>query len=168
MSNITTSIDFRTAMMYRVYQSAGLAFLFVPITTVAYIGIDPEKSREVASMINLSRNIGASVGISVVETMLVRRSQFHQSRMVEGLNQFAPVLRNRVSNLDALLLHQVRGSGPIPPQVYAQIYGAMQMQAAAQAYVDLIWLMMIVAIVMAPFALLLRHNDPADSQMGVH
>jgi DHA2 family multidrug resistance protein len=168
MSNITTSIDFRTAMMYRVYQSAGLAFLFVPITTVAYIGIDPEKSREVASMINLSRNIGASVGISVVETMLVRRSQFHQSRMVEGLNQFAPVFRNRVSNLDALLLHQVRGSGPIPPQVYAQIYGAMQMQAAAQAYVDLIWLMMIVAIVMAPFALLLRHNDPADSQMGVH
>jgi MFS transporter, DHA2 family, multidrug resistance protein len=168
MSNITTAVDFRTAMMYRVYQSAGLAFLFVPITTVAYIGIDPEKSREVSSMINLSRNIGASVGISVVETMLVRRSQFHQSRMVEGLNQLAPMFRNRATDMGARLLHQPLGSGLIPPQVYAQIYGAVRMQAAAEAYVDVIWLMMIVAIVMAPFALLLRHNDPAHTQMGVH
>jgi DHA2 family multidrug resistance protein len=70
MSNIDLSIDFHTAMMYRVYQSAGLALLFVPITTMAYVGVPPEKNNTVSVMVNLARNIGASVGISAVTTII--------------------------------------------------------------------------------------------------
>ena len=66
-------IDFKTAMMYRIYQSVGLAFLFVPINTLCYVGVPQEQNNQISSMINLMRNLGGSFGISFVTTMLARQ-----------------------------------------------------------------------------------------------
>ena len=74
-----SGIDFRTAMLYRVYQSIGLAFFFVPINTICYVGVPQEQNNQVSAMINLMRNLGGSFGISFVTTMLARRSQVHQT-----------------------------------------------------------------------------------------
>src|SRR5882672_2262685 len=76
-------ISFRAATMLRIIQVLGLGFLFVPITLVAYIGIAPEKNNAVAGIVNFMRNIGSSVGTSLVTTLIARRSQFHQARLVE-------------------------------------------------------------------------------------
>ena len=57
-------------MMYRVYQSIGLAFLFIPINTICYVGVPQEQNNQISSMINLTRNLGGSFGISFVATML--------------------------------------------------------------------------------------------------
>ena len=79
ISSLYLGIDFRTAMLYRVYQSIGLAFLFVPINTICYVGVPQEQNNQVSAMINLMRNLGGSFGISFVTTMLARRSQVHQT-----------------------------------------------------------------------------------------
>jgi DHA2 family multidrug resistance protein len=76
-TNIDLQIDFRTAASYRVLQSLGLALLFVPINTLSYVGVPEEKGGEVSGTINLLRNVGGSVGISLVETMIARRAKFH-------------------------------------------------------------------------------------------
>ena len=68
-------ISFSSASWLRVAQSVGLGFLFVPITLAAYIGMPAEKSNSVAGMINFMRNIGSSVGTSIVTTVVARRSQ---------------------------------------------------------------------------------------------
>ncbi len=88
MASLNPQIDFWNATMYRIYQSVGLAFLFIPINTIAYFDIPQEKSREVSSMINLFRNLGGSVGISMVETMLARRTQFHQDRLISHVTNY--------------------------------------------------------------------------------
>ena len=77
-TNLDLQIDFQTAAMYRVLLSFGLALQFVPINTASYVGVPEEKGGEVSGTINLLRNIGGSVGISMVETMIARREQFHQ------------------------------------------------------------------------------------------
>ena len=76
-------ISFNAAMWLRIAQVIGLGFLFVPITLVAYIGIAPEKNNAVAGIVNFMRNIGSSVGTSLVTTLIARRSQFHQARLVQ-------------------------------------------------------------------------------------
>ena len=63
--------------MARVYQAAGLAFLFVPINTVAYSILPRDKNNAASGLINLARNIGGSVGISFVADHDHRRSQVH-------------------------------------------------------------------------------------------
>src|SRR2546430_95360 len=66
---IYPGMDFHTAMMLRIYQSIGLAFLFVPINTVAYAGIPPSKSNQVSGILNLSRNMGGDIGIAVAREL---------------------------------------------------------------------------------------------------
>jgi len=72
----------------RVLQSAGVAFLFVPINTAAYAFLPRDKNNAASGLINLSRNIGGSVGISFVTTMLARRAQVHQSVLVTHLSGY--------------------------------------------------------------------------------
>src|ERR1700745_4320524 len=74
-------ISFRSAATLRVAPSFGLAFLFVPITLAAYSGVAPEKGNSVSGLVNFMRNIGSSVGTSMVTTVLARRAQFHQSML---------------------------------------------------------------------------------------
>ena len=84
MTNFTLGVDFRTVVFARMIQTAGLAFLFVPINTAAYAFLPREKNNAASGLMNLARNIGGSVGISIVTTMLDRRQQYHLNRHVES------------------------------------------------------------------------------------
>jgi DHA2 family multidrug resistance protein len=63
MTNFSLGVDFRTVVMARIYQSIGLAFLFVPISTVAYAYIPPGRNNAASALINLARNIGGASGL---------------------------------------------------------------------------------------------------------
>jgi DHA2 family multidrug resistance protein len=82
MSGLDTLMSFDNAAMARLIQSIGLPFLFVPITAVAYVGIKPEENNQASALMNMSRNMGGTFGISFVQTMLARRAQVHQAQYV--------------------------------------------------------------------------------------
>ena len=166
MSNINPSINFQTAMIYRIQQSIGLAFLFVPITTIAYLGIAPNKNNQVSSLISLARNIGGSVGIAMVTTLVARRSQFHQDRIASHVTGYDHVFRNGVNALTSNMMQQ--GYSPVDAshQAYGRIYGLMQQQSAALAFVDVIWVFAVAALCMVPLVLLMKRNDPGKVSMA--
>ena len=93
MTNFDTSVDFRTVATARVFQAMGLAFLFVPINATAYAFLPPGKNNAASGLINLARNVGGSVGISLVITMLARRTQVHQSNLTHNLTAGSPSTR---------------------------------------------------------------------------
>jgi DHA2 family multidrug resistance protein len=96
MMHINLQIDFRTAVIWRVYQSAGMAFLFIPINTAAYLGIPREKNNDVSGLLNLARNVGGSVGISFVATAIARHAQQHQDFLVAHATPFDATYRSMV------------------------------------------------------------------------
>ena len=110
-------ISFRVGSRLRMVQSFGLGFLFVPITLAAYIGIPREKGNSVSGLINFMRNIGSSVGTSMVTTLLARRAQFHQSVLSYHATNYDPAFRNQFSGLSQQLIH----AGATPPD--AQVAG---------------------------------------------
>ena len=104
---IDLQISFSAATWLRIAQVIGLGFLFVPITLVAYIGISPEKNNSVAGIINFMRNMGSSVGTSLVTTLIARRSQFHQARLVKNIGVDNPSFLNSANGLTQHLANQV-------------------------------------------------------------
>src|SRR5437762_7662621 len=80
---IYPGMDFRTAVLIRCYQASGIAFLFVPINTLTYAGVPPQKNNQVSGIVNLARNMGGDIGIAFITTLIARRSQFHQARLAE-------------------------------------------------------------------------------------
>ena len=86
MTNFNLQIDFRTVVVARIFQAVGMAFLFVPINTAAYAFLPREKNNAASGLMNLARNMGGSVGISVVATMLERRTQVHMTDLSSHLS----------------------------------------------------------------------------------
>ena len=157
---IDLQISFSAAVWLRITQVIGLGFLFVPITLVAYIGIAPEKNNAVAGIINFMRNMGSSVGTSLVTTLIARRSQFHQARLVQGVNLGNPSFLNSADGLAQRLTAAGVGGHDSQRQAYARIYQAVQAQAASLAYVDTFMVLAVGAAIMFFLAFMLKGNEP--------
>jgi MFS transporter, DHA2 family, multidrug resistance protein len=153
-------ISFSSASRLRIIQSFGLGFLFVPISLVAYVGIPPEKGSSVSGLINFMRNIGSSVGTSMVTTMLARRAQFHQSVLGYHATNYDPAFRAQLTGLSNQLIH----AGASPPdaqaQAYGRIYQSLQVQSQTLAYIDTYMVLAIAASIMGVLAFIVRRNDP--------
>ena len=156
-------ISFRSAAVLRVIQGFGLGFLFVPITLAGYIGMPGDKANSIAGMINFMRNIGSSVGTSMVTTMLARRAQFHQTVLAQHTTPFDPALQNQVKSLSALLVHSGASVPDAPKVAYALLYRNVQAQAQTLAYIDTFMFLAIAASIMFLLSFLVRKNDPKAS-----
>ncbi len=167
MTRFDLDMDFRTATMARVLQAMGMAFLFVPINTAAYGFLPRDKNNAASGLMNLARNIGGSVGISVVTTMLDRRTQFHQNQLASHLSASNPVLQSRLKALG--LLVQSHGGGPPGSSAvpYAFIQGILARQAAMLAYLDCFWFLGVAILLMVPMVFLMRKTKPGGG-MAVH
>ena len=166
MTSLYPGVDFGTATMYRVYQCMGLAFLFVPINTVAYLGVPANENNQVSGMINLMRNVGGSVGISSVTTLLARRSQLHQSNLVGGLDAGNLGLHDFINGLGQRLSMGGAGAYGGTMQSYGRLYQLVAQQAAVLAYDDVIWLCAVVCLCLVPLVFLLKKSKAEAVQAG--
>jgi DHA2 family multidrug resistance protein len=164
---IDLQISFGAATWLRIDQVIGLGFLFVPITLVAYIGIATEKNNSVAGIINFMRNMGSSVGTSMVTTLIARRSQFHQARLVQNVRVDNPNFVNSANGLAQHLATSGVGKREALAWAYARIYQSLQAQAASLAYIDTFMVLAVGAGIMFCLAFLLEKNDPGAGGVRV-
>ncbi len=165
LTNIYLGIDFETATLYRVYQNIGLAFLFVPINTISYLGIPRSQSNQVSGMINLARNLGGSVGISLVTTMLARRSQVHQNYLVGHVAAGNPLLQTSLHGIAGRLIHAGSSAPLATQQAYGLIYRSVQQQASVLAYIDTIRFLGVACLVAMPLLFFTGRPKPGAAVM---
>jgi DHA2 family multidrug resistance protein len=166
-SNFTLDMDFRTAIYWRMFQGIGLAFLFIPVNTISYTDVPEEENNQVSGMMNVMRNLGGSVGISFITTFLARRTQFHQDRLVENIYKANPWYRKALSTLIANFSHHGGASAAHAlRQAYAQIFGALERQASLLSYVDVVYLLGIIALIATPMAFIAKRVEPGKAHMG--
>jgi MFS transporter, DHA2 family, multidrug resistance protein len=167
MTNFNLQIDFRTAVLARMLQAVGLAFLFVPINTSAYAHLPREKNNAASGLMNLARNIGGSVGISFVTTMLDRRTQKHLSDLMGHLSssnaQFQATLRGMAQQFVS------HGSSPADAQrqAYALIQNSVQRQATMLSYLDNFHMLGYAILAMIPMVFLMKKTRSSGG-MAVH
>lgn len=147
-AHLNLQIGFGDLAMARVYQSLALPFLFVTLTTAGYVGIPPDKNSSASAIVNLMRNLGGSVGVSIATTELAWRTQFHHARLAE-----------HVSRYDI-------GPGSFANSTLVAAQKAVQVQAQSLSYFDVFWLFGIAALIVAPFALILK--NPPEGAAGGH
>ena len=169
MTGLDLNVPFSMAVSWRVVIALGLPFLFIPINTLCYSGIPQEKYNEVSGMSALMRNLGGSVGISFVTTLLARLTQKHLAMLnthtVAGSGPF-DALRSGLA--DAWMQ---RGGGAMPDAVQraaAQIFGMAQIQARLLSYVDVIWIMVAATAILIPMPFLMRRPKKLAPAPAAH
>jgi DHA2 family multidrug resistance protein len=155
MTNFNNDMDFKYAMWARCFQAAGLAFLFVPINTAAYRFVPRDKNNAASGLINLARNVGGSVGISLVTTILSRRAQFHQARLTEQTSAWNPAFNRAVASAS----HAVGATGDAATP-YALLLRQLQQQAQTLSYIDCFWILGIVFGLLTPLVFFMKKASP--------
>ena len=169
MTRLDLQASFSTYTLDYLFQRLGVAFMFIPINTLAYLDVPPGKNNQISSMINLFRNLGASVGISMVSTLTQRRAQIHQDTLSMNLNTFNPALRDQLSGLTNNLFHAGISSADASHQALGRMYLMVQTQASLGAYLDTLKILAIICLCLLPVFPFLKGNDPgAKKTMAVH
>jgi DHA2 family multidrug resistance protein len=153
-------ISFRFAMWLRVVQVIGIGFLFVPITMAGYIGIPAEKGNSVSGMVNFMRNMGSSIGTSIVTTMIARRAQYHQEVLVGHVTPDTPAFRKTLNALTHAIAHSGLSLHDARLHAIARFYALVNRQAHTLAYLDTFWVLAVLSAVMFILAFFLKKNDP--------
>jgi MFS transporter, DHA2 family, multidrug resistance protein len=167
MTQFDLDIDFKTVASARLIQAAGMAFLFVPINTAAYAFLPREKNNAASGLMNLARNIGGSVGISVVTTMLDRRTQLHLNNLASHLSSASAALQVGVRGAAAAMMAHGASAADANQRAYALIQATVQRQAAMLAYTDCFWFLGWAILLMVPMVFLIKKSKPGGG-MAVH
>ena len=147
MSGYSLAMDRWPVVWAGVVQGIGLGFLFVPLSAIAFATLAPAARTEAAGVFSLIRNIGGSIGISIVETVLDRQSQINHADIAAHVTPYNTLL-NTPTIQKFWDLHSTAG--------LSALNGEINRQAAMIAYVDDFKLMMIIALVAVPLVLMLR------------
>jgi DHA2 family multidrug resistance protein len=166
MTGFDLGIDFRTTAIARVYQAIGMAFLFVPINTAAYAYLPRDKNNAASGLMNLGRNIGGSVGISLVTTLLDRRTQVHLNDLSRHLSASNPAFQSMLQSTTQAMRAHGANSAFASRQAYALIEGTVQRQATMLAYLDDFRLLGFAILAMIPLVFLMKKGKPGS--MAVH
>src|SRR5258708_826997 len=167
MTNFDLQIDFRTAVVARMIQAVGMAFLFVPINTAAYAYLPRDKNNAASGLMNLARNIGGSVGISLVTTMLDRRTQVHRNDLMSNVPASNPALRSPLQGATQAMQAHGPSAALAPRQAYALVESTVQRQATMLSYIDCFRFLGFAILAMIPAVFLMKKSKPGGG-IAVH
>lgn len=153
MTSFDIGMDSWPLIYSGVIQGFGLGFVFVPLTTVAFQTLDPQLRTEATGLFNLIRNIGSSIGISIMAAWLTSNTQVNHADLASQINLFNP-------NLSMLSLPPAMLAAPAGAQTAAQLDGLVTQQAVMIGYLDDFKAMFLITLAALPLLLLLRYRKP--------
>lgn len=162
MGHFSLDVAFGDIVAARMLQGLGMAFIFVPLSTISYAFIRTADRGAASSLISLARNIGASVGIASMATMIARQSQIHQGLLVAHATPHDPAYAAWMAQLTAAFAAHTSDLAQATAQAQAAIYRMLEAQARTLAFVDVFRMMSVAFLIVVPMMMLMR-KPPATA-----
>jgi DHA2 family multidrug resistance protein len=145
LTGFNTLVSFEHVVWVRIFQCIGLPLFFIPLNTIAYGNLPPGKNNNASALMNLMRNLGGGIGISVASTLLIRRTQLHQERLSSNATHFYQPF-----------VHFMESTGGFTSRNIVGFYSSLQRQATMLAYLDVFKIMGIGCLVVIVLLLAMR------------
>jgi len=165
MAQFNLGVDFGTILWPRIYMGLGMGVLFIPLTTLTVAGIRKEDMGNATAVYNLLRNIGGSIGIAFVTTMVSRRAQFHQARLVDHLTPYDPVYNLRSQQAAVLLRQQGTDPSTADHGGLGLLYEGTIRQASMLSFADVFYMLTAMMLVIIPLVLLMKNTKETKGEV---
>jgi MFS transporter, DHA2 family, multidrug resistance protein len=162
-NTLVPSIDYRTLALMRAAQTAGLGFLFVPISVMAYYSLPKRFSTDAAALFTMFRNVSGSIGISLATALVTERTQARQAHLSTWLTPLNQAFNALVAQNERALQAMGRAASTLHQAAVNYTFQVLQTQSAVLAYADVFMYCALVAIAVVPLTLLL---SPARASAG--
>ena len=167
-SGLTTETDYFHFTFARCLQGFGYAFMFVPVSQLAYSYLPRNKNNKGSSLTNLCRNWGGSFGIAFVTTMLERRTQYHQNVLVSNISSSGDTVRQFVRTSSRYLVARGSSTPDAIHQAYGLVGNMMTQQATMLAFMDCFRLLGVIVLLGLPLAFFIRRFTIGKTGGGAH
>ncbi|HTW81205.1 MAG TPA: DHA2 family efflux MFS transporter permease subunit [Terracidiphilus sp.] len=165
MTQVNDLIDFRTMVWIRIVQIIGIPFIFIPISTLAYVGVAARENNQISGITNFVRNIGGAIGVSYLMTFLARHRAASRTDLVSHLNH-GNVFFNRYF---AMLSHGGQDPGSTH-KALAQLQMIVDGQANVLSFLNVFFVMGMIVMCLVPLPFLMKRPTKEDlaNSAGVH
>ncbi len=165
MTIIYPGIDFGTIVMLRVIQVLPMAFIFIPISTLNYIGVPREKNNQVSGLSNFARNLGGSIGTSLLSTFIARQNQTHQGAFAAHTSAASANFEQFLAGLKAMFVAQGYDTVTAGQKAMAMAYQTVQAQATALSFKNSFWLMSLIVLFLVPLPFIMRRPGRGQGRL---
>jgi DHA2 family multidrug resistance protein len=155
LSRVNLQISMNSVIWPTILNGVAISFIFVPLTTITMSQLGQQQIGNASGLYNLMRNLGGSIGIAFVTTMLARGAQTHQALMVGHLSPYDPAFAQRMAAAQSVLGHQ---TDPVTAkqQAYSAVYSLLDQQAHLWAFVDNFYIFGLLALAGIPLVFLFK------------
>jgi MFS transporter, DHA2 family, multidrug resistance protein len=164
MTNIYLQIDFTTIVLLRMFQVIFMPLIFIPISTLNYVGVPREKNNQVSGISTFMRNIGGSIGTSGLSVFLTRQNQTHQNSMASHTSLGDPNFRQMLNGLTAMFTARGFDAATAAKKAMAMAYFTMQSQAGAVSFKNAFFVMSLMIVCLSPLPFIMRRPKFGERQ----
>jgi MFS transporter, DHA2 family, multidrug resistance protein len=141
MTSLTLGMDYWALALPRFVQGFAVGFIFVPLSTLTLATVRRDRLVNATAVYGMMRNVGGSIGIAVVTTLLAQRSQFHQSNLVAHITTWDWETQRRLAQWARHFVTHGSDTFTADRQAVAMLYRETLSQAQLLAYADDFWLL---------------------------
>jgi DHA2 family multidrug resistance protein len=167
-AHLNLSVGYWNFFWPLILQGSAMGLIFIPLTTLTNDPIPKEKMGNATSLFNLMRNIGASIGIASVTTILTRHSQIHINNLVENVTPLNPQARQMIDSMRASMMAQGSDPATATQKAYAAVFGMVQRQAMMMSFNDVFWLLTLMFAAMFPLIFLMQKPTHGKGPVAMH
>jgi MFS transporter, DHA2 family, multidrug resistance protein len=167
-SHLAANINFGALVVMRLFQTAALAFLFVPISTVAYMTLSRDLTPDGVALFSMFRNVAGSIGIALSTSNIAQRAQAHQTYLSAHGTVFNQPFNELLAKYTQSLVAAGHSAAAAQDMAMGMIYRGIRTQAAIMSYSDTFVACAVVAFLVAPFAFLMTAKKSSGGPGAAH
>ena len=168
LTRISGDTTFSFFAWSRIYIGIGLPLIFLSVTSASYEGLPKNQTDQASALINVARNVGGSLGVSLAQNVLAYRSQFHQSRLVEFVDPSSPAYQQTLAQATRYFQQHGYAGPDAQSQALAWIGSQLSTQVAYWAYIDVFWVLGLLTACLVPLALILKNVKLGGGAPAAH
>ena len=156
LTRLDLDVSFGQIVLWRMFQVIGLAFIFIPISTLNYVGVPRDKNNQISSFSNFARNLGGSSGTAMLTTFLQRTQQTHQSTLGANAVAGSAAYNNFIDTTKAALMHLGQSADSASQLAMGRAYTILGRQASMLSYQNAFWLLSVIIACLIPLPFVMR------------
>jgi MFS transporter, DHA2 family, multidrug resistance protein len=164
MTRLDLDVSFGNIVMWRVFQVLGLSFIFIPISTLNYVGVPAGKNNQISSFSNFARNFGGSMGTALLTTFLVRTQQTHQSALAANFVSGGIGYETFLAQTKSAMISAGQSAAQASAAATGYAYRQLLRQASMLSYQNAFWVLSVVTLVLVPWPFIMRKPPKRKKQ----
>jgi MFS transporter, DHA2 family, multidrug resistance protein len=164
VTNIYLGVDFATMATYRVIQVIGIPLIFIPISTLNYVGVPRNKYNQVSGISNFTRNIGGAIGVSLLNNFITRQGQIHRTRLTTHTNHANSFFERQLNAMTQNFISMGSSTSDASHRALAQISAQVDLQSNVLGFVNSFWMLGLLVLFLVPLPFIMRRPSPEEAK----